>query len=150
MPTIKIDGVDYPLMGDDIDLDEAGWFYDIAGVGPEVLDSLGSDFKPKVTKALICLTVARAKPDTPHKEIEDRIGKMKLTELEKVFEGLVDDSPPAQDPGSEGEPQSSGAPSNDASAGSLGEDGQPLTGAQPSDTGAASDPETSASLRRVS
>lgn len=149
MSTFTIDGVEYPTLEDDVTLDEAGWFYRIAGVGVEALgdDEVG-DQMSKV-KALICLSIARVKPELTHAEIEQRIGKIKITELENVFTDVAEQSPPSVS-ASDDPPASSGDPSSGASDAYPDEAGPALTGTPPSATTSPSDHRTSADLRRVS
>ena len=160
MPHITLDGVEYPALEDDMTLDEAVWFFNIAGVGPEILDELErtKKFHPPATKAMVCLMVARQRSDVPHGEIEERIGTLTLTELNAMFEKMLGDvkaeqSPPAQSsPGSgpteplepSGEP---GKPDSDASPAAAD---QSPTGFPRSDTTSAYDREIAVGLHRVS
>lgn len=149
MPTFKVEGVRYPMVGDDLTLDEAGWFWRIAGVGIEALadDELG-DRTLKLT-ALMCISIAREQPLASQGEIQKLVGSLKLTDLEDVFEDEPgEQSPPASR--SDEPPASTGEPSSGASEYSPAEPEQASTGLPPSDTGATSDLETSVGLRRIS
>ena len=158
MPHITLDGVDYPALEDDMTPDEAVWFFNIAGVGPEILDELErtKQFHPPATKAMVCLMVAR-QADVAHSEIEQRVGDLTLTELNAMFEKMLGDakaeqSPPAQSsPGSgpieplepSGEP---GKPDSDASPAAAA---QRSTGFPPLDTISDYDRETAVGLHHV-
>jgi len=165
MPHITLDDVDYPALEDDMTLDEAVWFFNIAGVGPEILDELErtKKFHPPATKAMVCLMVARQRSEVPHGEIEDRIGTLTLTELNAMFEKMLGDvkaeqSPPAQSLPESGsteplgsiEPlESSGEPGNGDSDGSPDAAAPSPTGFPRSDTISAYDREIAVGLHRV-
>lgn len=141
---LRIDGELYEMVDvGTLNLDESCWFYDIAGVGIEALDS--DAFNPRIVKALVCLSVARAKPEVSQKEIEQAVGKQSLLDLGKAFEEAAAESPPDERPPSEtgAEPETSGEPSNGAGDGSPEGNGQSSTGMPASGTGAISLPLTS-------
>lgn len=164
--TFTIDGVEYDAISDDLSLDEATWFYKLAGVGIESLGEPAVGDKTSKMKALMILAIARAKPEVEHDAIEKRVGALKLTELQDVFKGMPDvdnafasfgeQSPPPEPP-SESEPaepsEPSGDPGSTDSDDSPAESEQAPTGSPPSGTDTPapdSDPATLASLRRVS
>ena len=147
MPRLKIDGNEYefPTL-DSINLDEAVILERYAGVTLDKLEP-GDGLPAGALKGLIIIAVARVRTDATEREIAERIGQLKLTELNNVVQ---DDEPDEPDPPS---PASADNDASTARSGGAGLDGgapppapshRNGTGTPVSDTGPVSVPETSA------
>jgi hypothetical protein len=153
MAQIHVNGSSYELVTlGELTLDEAITVYEYAKVTLDQIPDM-EGFHPGITAALIHISVARGEPGETQKTIRRTVGAIPVVDLQKVFADISVDTedaelPPPQGPGA---PPSSGGSSNGSGAASS-TPGEPApdstedsgTGGPGSDTGATSDPVTSA------
>jgi hypothetical protein len=89
---IKIDGVEYDWPEvESLTLDEAVILYDHSGLTLDQIPDLKGTFHPGFIKGMLHIAVVRVRPDVPRREIEERLGKLKLGEMDEVFESMGDE-----------------------------------------------------------
>jgi hypothetical protein len=101
MPVITFNGKPYELVTlDDVTIDEAIIVWDYAHVSLDQIPDL-EGMHPGVVKALIHIAVARGEPNETAKTIREMVGRLKMTELQDVFQDIseeVDELPPPNEP----------------------------------------------------
>ena len=101
MPVITFNGKPYELVTlDDVTIDEAIVVWDYAHVSLDQIPDL-EGMHPGVVKALIHIAVARGEPGETPKTIREMVGRLKMTELQDVFQEIseeVDELPPPNEP----------------------------------------------------
>lgn len=137
---------------DDYDIDEAVVLYEWCQM---TLDQVAEikGFVPGVVAGLIHVSVQRANPNISKKAVRDMVGKLKVVDLQTVFEDMTvettkdDAGPPANALESENGNDSSSAPSGTRSSNgsevSLGNDPAETSGHPSWETSAISGPVTS-------
>lgn len=144
---ITIDGQDYPFPDiDSITLDEAIILERNAGA---TLDELlpGESLPMGAVKGFVMVALLRAHPETSEKEVADRIGKIKLGEMQglvDVEESEADARPPETSSENEGSGERSGGSTNSESEPSPDVSSRDSTGSRGSVTTATFGRETSA------
>jgi len=145
MPQITVNGRQYELVTlDDLTLDEAIVVWDYTKLSLDQIPDL-EGFHPGLTAALIHIAVARAEPGETTKTIRQQVGRIKVSELEKVFADIsveVDELPPPNAPDVSLPSGGSGEDSSATSAPPPEATGQNGTGHPGSATGATSDQPT--------
>jgi hypothetical protein len=143
---IKIDGVEYDFPDiNTVTLDEAQILYEQSGL---TLDKVGElpegSFHPGFIKGMLYIAVHRARPELKKDELNERLGELKLTEMNEVFQDTQEDDarPPGKESG--GPPARSGETGNDGSAVSPEPNPQASSGPQASPGISTSDRVTSA------
>jgi hypothetical protein len=144
---LKIDGVEYEFPSiDSVTLDEAVMLERYAGVGLEQL-APGTALPLGAVKGLILIAIRRVRPDVTERELAERIGQLKLAELQDVFQEDADSGdagPPAvASSGSGASTERSGAVGSNGGAATPEPSTPPGIGSQGSDTGRVSDRATS-------
>lgn len=147
MAQITVNGRIYELVTlDDLTLDEAIVVWEYSKLSLDQIPDI-EGFHPGVVAALIHIAVARGEPGETAKTIRQTVGKIKVAELQAIFMDMseeVEELPPPTAPDATSPSSGSGVtssttgepapePSQENGSGSLG-----------SDTGAISDPVTSA------
>jgi hypothetical protein len=96
---IKIDGVEYDWPEvESLTLDEAVILYDHSGLTLDQIPDLKGTFHPGFIKGMLHIAVVRVRPDVPRREIEERLGTLKLGEMDEVFASMgEDDESPEED-----------------------------------------------------
>jgi hypothetical protein len=101
MPVITFNGKPYELVTlDDVTIDEAIIVWDYAHVSLDQIPDL-EGMHPGVVKALIHIAVARGEAGETAKTIREMVGRLKMTELQDVFQDIseeVDELPPPNEP----------------------------------------------------
>jgi len=97
---ILLDGEDYGELPsvDSLTMDETIMVERYAGVG---LEQMEDSLPMGAIKALVVIAVKRVKPEIRESEIADRIGKIKLKDLDSVVQQEADESPPDESSPSE-------------------------------------------------
>ena len=128
MPLIHVNGREYQLVSvDDLTLDEAVVFQESSKLSLDQIPEL-EGFHAGLIRGLILVSVIRGEPDEPEASIKRAVGKLRVSELDKVFTEIsveVDDenpttangpsSPPAATGGTSaptGEPSPAASPGN--------------------------------------
>lgn len=101
MPLITFNGKPYELVTlDDYTIDEAIIVWDYAHVSLDQIPDI-EGMHPGVVKALIHIAVARGEPSETAKTIRDAVGKLKMTDLQEVFQDISEETeelPPPNEP----------------------------------------------------
>jgi hypothetical protein len=147
MAQITVNGRPYELVTlDDLTLDEAIVVWDYSKMSLDQIPDL-EGFHPGVVAALIHIAVARGEPGETAKAIRQAVGRIKVDELQAIFADLsveVEELPPPDAP----EPTSTSSGSGEVSSTTSEPHPEPSpangSGSRGSDTGATSDPVTSA------
>src|SRR4029077_6451145 len=112
MALITVNGKPYELVSlDDLTLDEAIVVWEYAKVSLDQIPDL-EGFHPGLVAALIHVAVARAEPGETAKTIRQVVGKIKVSELERVFADIsveVEELPPPSVPDVNSQSTASGA-----------------------------------------
>jgi hypothetical protein len=97
MPQITFNGKPYELVTlDDVTIDEAIIVWEYAHVSLDQIPDI-EGMHPGVVKALIHIAVARGEPNETAKTIREEVGRLKMTELQDVFQDIseeVEELPP--------------------------------------------------------
>jgi len=114
MPQITFNGKPYELVTlDDVTIDEAIIVWDYAQVSLDQIPDI-EGMHPGVVKALIHIAVARGEPGETAKTIRDAVGRLKMTDLQDVFQDIseeVEELPPPSADGESSPSEGSGATS---------------------------------------
>jgi hypothetical protein len=146
MPVITFNGKPYELVTlDDVTIDEAIVVWEYAHVSLDQIPDL-EGMHPGVVKALIHIAVARGEPGETQKTIRDAVGKLKMTDLQDVFQDIseeVDELPPPSAP--DASSPSTGSGEDSSTTGGPAQEPAPAngSGSRGSATGATSDPRIS-------
>ena len=142
MPVIHVNGRDYELATvDQLTLDEAIVVYEYTKISLDEIQDL-EGFHPGLVAALIHVSVARGEPGQSYRTVRQTVGRLKLADLESVFMDISEEAPDElPPPGLNG---GSGAASSTPTAPAPDATPPPSIGSRGSDTGATSDPPTSA------